>query len=67
MGDDIVDYPVMRRVGIGVTVPNGDSSLESIADIRTSNIGGNGAAREIIEFILKEQGKWSKVTEKYYL
>ncbi len=66
MGDDIVDLPPMKRAGIGVTVPDNDSSLDEVADLRTSHAGGNGAVREVIEFILKGQGKWEKATEKYY-
>lgn len=66
MGDDIVDLPPMRRAGIGITVPDNDPSLDDIADIRTMHKGGEGAVREVIEYILREQGKWETVTAKYY-
>ncbi|MCW3101793.1 MAG: 3-deoxy-D-manno-octulosonate 8-phosphate phosphatase [Bacteroidetes bacterium] len=58
MGDDIPDYEVMKRVGIP-TCPN--DSAQEIKDISiyiSHQKGGKGAVRDVIEQVLKVQGKW---------
>ena len=40
--------------------------LDTVADLRTRAEGGHGAIREAVEFLLKEQGKWSKLMERYF-
>jgi len=64
LGDDLPDLPVMRRVGLAVAV--GDAALEVKrgADIVTKAIGGKGAARELVELILKSKGMWDELIEK---
>ena len=58
MGDEIVDLPALTRVGFPVAVSNAVSEVRSHAAYVTKASGGNGAVREVIELILKEQGKW---------
>lgn len=64
LGDDLPDLPVMRRVGLAVAV--GDAALEVklAADFVTQAIGGKGAARELVELILKSKGMWQAMIEK---
>jgi 3-deoxy-D-manno-octulosonate 8-phosphate phosphatase (KDO 8-P phosphatase) len=64
LGDDLPDLPVMRRVGLAVAV--GDAALEVklAADFVTKAIGGKGAARELVELILKSKGMWEEMIEK---
>jgi 2-dehydro-3-deoxyphosphooctonate aldolase (KDO 8-P synthase) len=66
VGDDVVDIPLMRRVGVKITVPEAPMDVVQETDYVTRNAGGKGAAREIIEKILKARGKWSEVMERYY-
>lgn len=56
MGDDVVDLPVMRRVGFGVTVPNSPQIVRDHAHYLTQRDGGNGAVRETCELIMSAQG-----------
>ena len=66
IGDDIVDAPPMSRCGFAVAVGDAVSDLDRVCDMRTKHAGGNGAVREAIEFLLKEQGKWDSLMERYF-
>ena len=65
MGDDILDLPVLARVGLS-TAPS-----DAAPDVRTRvhwvsrARGGDGAARELIEFVLRAQGRWDSVLATY--
>lgn len=61
MGDDILDLPILKRVGLSATVSDSAEDLEDICHFRSKYAGGSGAVREFIEFILKSQEKWDKV------
>ena len=65
VGDDLMDLPVLNRAGLAVTVADGVGEAKKAAHYITKKKGGHGAVREVIEIILKAQGKWAKVTEKY--
>ncbi|OIO39419.1 MAG: hypothetical protein AUJ71_00650 [Candidatus Omnitrophica bacterium CG1_02_49_16] len=66
MGDDLVDIPVLLRVGFAVGVHNAvDDVKESVHYVTIKN-GGRGAVREVIDLILKTQHKWPVVTEGYF-
>jgi len=67
IGDDVVDMPPMRRAGFPVAVADAAPELDSVAVLRTKHSGGRGAVREAIEILLKGQGKWNTVLEKYML
>lgn len=67
VGDDLVDLPVFSRVGFAVAVPNGVPEVCRQAHYVTSRSGGQGAVREVCELLLKAQGKWQGVTQKYFL
>src|SRR5690349_11327555 len=58
MGDDIVDLGVLKRAGLAVTVPHAVSEAKQLSHYVTRREGGHGAVREVIDLILKAQGKW---------
>ncbi|MFH1459248.1 MAG: HAD-IIIA family hydrolase [Candidatus Omnitrophota bacterium] len=65
IGDDLLDLAVLKNAGLSVCVPEAPEELKDTVDIVTKKSGGAGAVREIIEFILKAQDKWSDIVEKY--
>jgi len=65
VGDELVDLPALRRVGLAVSVPGGVTEVKQVAHYVTRQAGGNGAVREVIEMLLKAQGTWAKTIEKY--
>ncbi|MCD5401893.1 HAD-IIIA family hydrolase [candidate division NPL-UPA2 bacterium] len=65
IGDDLHDLPLLKRAGLAVSVSNGIDEAKEIAHWTTKAAGGQGAVREVIEVILKSQGKWEEVTAKY--
>jgi 3-deoxy-D-manno-octulosonate 8-phosphate phosphatase (KDO 8-P phosphatase) len=66
MGDDIIDIPVMRRVGFAAAPADAVEEVLPHAHFVTRNRGGWGAVREICDLILKGQGVWEKATAKYF-
>jgi 3-deoxy-D-manno-octulosonate 8-phosphate phosphatase (KDO 8-P phosphatase) len=66
VGDDIVDLPVMRKVGFAATVADAVDDVKPYADMVSERSGGRGGVREICEFLLKESGRWSAVTRHYF-
>ena len=65
IGDDLPDLPVIRRVGFGVAVANAVDEVKQYADYVTIQPGGSGAVREVIEYILKNTGRWHEVMKRY--
>ncbi len=65
VGDDIVDLRVMRRCGLAIAVPNARREVKDAAHFVTEHPGGEGAARDAIEYILRAQGTWDDVLSKY--
>ena len=61
VGDDVVDVGPMRCAGVAVAVANAVPEAQGAADYVTVATGGNGAVREVVELILKAQGKWAAV------
>jgi 3-deoxy-D-manno-octulosonate 8-phosphate phosphatase (KDO 8-P phosphatase) len=64
VGDDLPDLPVLQRVGLAIAVANAVPEVKRAAHLVTKRSGGDGAVREVIEFILKSQGKWLTVLPK---
>jgi 3-deoxy-D-manno-octulosonate 8-phosphate phosphatase (KDO 8-P phosphatase) len=62
VGDDFIDLPVLRHVGLAISVRDGWSELTDSVDYVTTAKGGRGAVREVAELLLKAQGKWSNLT-----
>ncbi len=65
VGDDIVDLPAMRLAGLAIAVQNARTDVKKEAHYTTPHVGGDGALRDAVEFVLKAQGKWKKVLETY--
>ena len=65
VGDDVVDLGVFRKAGLAVAVANARSEARAEAHFVTKARGGHGAVREIIEKILKAQGKWQATVEMF--
>jgi len=58
MGDDLPDIPLAQRAGLAVSVADGADELKAVCHYVTRRLAGRGAAREVIELILKSQGRW---------
>jgi len=65
IGDDLLDLPVIRYVGFGAAVANAVDEVKDTADYVTTRRGGNGAVREVIEYILKNTGRWAELMKRY--
>ena len=65
IGDDLNDIPLMLRSGLGVAVADAAVEARERAHYVTKVAGGHGAVREVIELILKAQGRWTQLTADY--
>ncbi|MCD4830897.1 MAG: HAD hydrolase family protein [Anaerohalosphaeraceae bacterium] len=65
IGDDVLDIPVAKRVGFSVAVDNAVDELKKEVHYITSRPGGAGAVREVVEYILKNTGRWQELMERY--
>jgi 3-deoxy-D-manno-octulosonate 8-phosphate phosphatase (KDO 8-P phosphatase) len=65
LGDDVHDIPLMQRVGVAVAVQNARPEAKQAAHYVTQASGGNGAIREVVELILRAQGKWDSILKRY--
>jgi 3-deoxy-D-manno-octulosonate 8-phosphate phosphatase (KDO 8-P phosphatase) len=65
VGDDVIDLPVMRNCGLAIAVANARKEVKKEAHMVTEHSGGDGAARDAVEYILKAQGKWKDVVSEY--
>ncbi|CVK19963.1 KdsC family phosphatase [Sporomusa sphaeroides] len=65
VGDDINDLPVMVQIGFPCAVANAVAEVKAVARYISGRPGGDGAVREIIEHILKAQGKWDRIIAEY--
>ncbi len=60
LGDDLPDMPLAQRSGLAVATNNAAFELKAVCHYITQAPGGKGAAREVIELILKSQGRWEQ-------
>ena len=58
MGDDIPDYEVMRTCGLPCCPADAAEEIKSISTYVSPNCGGLGCVRDVIEQVLRAQGKW---------
>ena len=65
VGDDVIDLPAMRNCGLAIAVANARREVKAEAHLVTEHAGGDGAARDAAEYILKAQGKWKRVVSEY--
>jgi len=64
VGDDLPDIPVLKRVGFPVAVQNASLPVKQIARFQTMRGGGDGAIREVVEYILNAQGRLENILEE---
>ncbi|RMF09611.1 MAG: hypothetical protein D6762_03255, partial [Candidatus Neomarinimicrobiota bacterium] len=64
VGDDLVDLPVMERVGVPIAVANAYDPVKQIALYTTRAAGGEGAVREAIDWILRQQGRYQSALKR---
>jgi 3-deoxy-D-manno-octulosonate 8-phosphate phosphatase (KDO 8-P phosphatase) len=64
VGDDRPDLPIRERVGLAAAVANAVPEVKRAAHFVTARSGGEGAVREVIELIVKAQGKWEKAVRE---
>lgn len=65
LGDDLPDMSLMRRVGLPVAVGNAIDAIKEVAVWTTPSRGGDGAAREFCEELLRARGQWERLAEEY--
>lgn len=65
IGDDLIDLPVLRRVGLAIAVADAVAPVKAVAHWVTTRVGGRGAVREVIELLLTSQGKWQDILAEY--
>ena len=66
VGDDLADLPVLRAVGLPVSVANAMPEVKAAARYVTAAPGGQGAVREIAERLLKARGEWPGLLAQYF-
>ena len=65
VGDDLIDLPIMQVCGLAFAVPNARQEVKNYAHVITEHAGGQGAARDAIEYVLRAQGKLDDVIARY--
>lgn len=65
MGDDLQDLPAMLACAYKLAPADAASEVRQAADHVTRRAGGQGAVREAIEHLLKQQGRWDEVLEQF--
>jgi 3-deoxy-D-manno-octulosonate 8-phosphate phosphatase (KDO 8-P phosphatase) len=65
VGDDIIDLPVLRTVGLAIASANARAEVKAMAHYTTPNPGGYGAGRDAIDFILNARGILEQTIEQY--
>tara|TARA_B100000902_G_C27034743_1_gene776296 strand:+ start:139 stop:681 length:543 start_codon:yes stop_codon:yes gene_type:complete len=58
IGDDIIDIPLLEKVGFAVTVPNAPKYIANYAHYTTTLKGGQGAVREVIDMLIESKGEY---------
>jgi|Wag4MinimDraft_13_1082653.scaffolds.fasta_scaffold00007_7 3-deoxy-D-manno-octulosonate 8-phosphate phosphatase (KDO 8-P phosphatase) len=66
VGDDINDLKLLQTVGFSAAVADAAEEIKSYVSVVLQHSGGNGAVREFVEKILKNNGIWEKITKQYY-
>ncbi len=66
IGDDVVDLPILRRVGFAVATADAVDDIRPYVHYVTNRCGGRGAVREVCDLILKARGDWDAVMGGYF-
>jgi len=65
VGDDLPDVPLMRRVGWPVAVADARPEVRRAAATVLRSGGGSGAVREVVEMVLRHNGRWDEILKRY--
>jgi 3-deoxy-D-manno-octulosonate 8-phosphate phosphatase (KDO 8-P phosphatase) len=65
VGDDLIDLPVMTRVGLAIAVQDADPFVKQHAHWQTPRRGGRGAARDVCELLLEARGQLANLRARY--
>jgi 3-deoxy-D-manno-octulosonate 8-phosphate phosphatase (KDO 8-P phosphatase) len=65
MGDDVLDLPVLRRVGLSASPADAAPEVRERVHYVSAFPGGRGAARDLIELVLKARGDWTAIVARY--
>ena len=65
IGDDLMELPLLRRVGLAVCVPRAVEEVKLCSHYVTTRPGGRGAVREVVDLILKARGLWDQTIARY--
>lgn len=65
VGDDLLDLPIMTRVGLAIAVDDANFAVKQHADWCTTLPGGHGAVREVCDLIMQAQGRFEDVVNAY--
>jgi 3-deoxy-D-manno-octulosonate 8-phosphate phosphatase (KDO 8-P phosphatase) len=65
VGDDLIDLPVMTRVGLAIAVRDADPFVKQHAHWQTPSPGGRGAVREVCELLLEARGQLAVLRDRY--
>lgn len=65
IGDDVIDLPILSRVGFAASVPNAHADVKSRVHYVTTAAGGRGAAREVCDVLLRAQDKYDAMIASY--
>ena len=65
VGDDLLDLPIMMRVGLAIAVNDANFAVKARAHYCTQTSGGHGAVREVCDFIMQAQGSFDSILENY--
>ena len=65
MGDDLLDLPVLGRVGLAAAPADAVPEVKAVAHWVSRSRGGDGAVRELAEVVLKAQDRWSSLVAEW--
>lgn len=65
IGDDVPDLPMLRECGLSVAVADACAEVRNEAHLVTRSAGGLGVVREVVEIILRAQGRWQDMLDSY--
>ena len=65
LGDDLPDVPLLRRSGLAATVADASAEARAAAHYVAQAPGGRGAVREVIELVLRHQGRWQQIVAEF--
>jgi 3-deoxy-D-manno-octulosonate 8-phosphate phosphatase (KDO 8-P phosphatase) len=66
IGDDVIDLPLLLKVGFAVTVPTGHPEVQHRAHYVTTKPGGRGAVREVCDLVMRAQGTYEQALAPYF-